>query len=222
MTMTRRPTSVGGWTCVAGGAIGIACGLYTGFISPQVGTDRWSYPYAPTGYVVAQLVFALNHVMLLAGIVALARVAPASGRLWRAGIRTTVAGLVLYTACELWALAYTHSAKTAAGPNLLGGAYGISTLLIGVGLILAGVAVIRQRQWHGWRRLTPLIGGIAVFVVVLPGVFGPFLAGRLAIAVWMVLWAALGAATVVRTGNESPSPEPPGQTPQQPAVNSTT
>jgi hypothetical protein len=203
MTMTRRPTAVGGWICIAGAAIGIASGLYTGFVRPQVDTDRYSYPYAPTGYVVSQLVFALNHLMLLAGIVALALVAPASGRLWRAGIRITVAGLVLLTACELWGLAYTHSANAATGPGVLGAAYGVATVLIGVGLILAGIAIIRARQWRGWRRVTPLIGGIAVFVIVLPGVFGPFLAGRLAITAWMLFWAALGAALTARTRTES-------------------
>jgi hypothetical protein len=209
MTTTRRPAPVGGWICIAGAAIGIASGLYTGFISPRVGTDRYSYPYAPTGYVVSQVVFALNHVMLLAGIVALVRVAPASGRSWRAGIRITVAGLVLLTACELWGLAYTHSATAATGPGVLGAAYGVATLLIGAGLILIGAAVIRERQWRGWRRVTPLIGGIAVFVIVLPGVFGPFLAGRLAITAWMFFWAVLGVALTARTQADSHSRSQP-------------
>jgi hypothetical protein len=205
ITMTRRPTAVGGWICIAGAAIGIASGLYTAFVSPQVGTGRYSYPYAPAGYVVSQLVFALNHMMVLAGIVALARVAPATGWSWRAGIRITMAGLVLLTSCELWGLAYTHVAAAAAGPGVLGAAYGVATVLVGVGLILAGVAVVRERKWNGWRRLTVLIGGIAVFVIVIPGVFGPFLAGRLAITAWMIFWAALGVALIARTQAESPS-----------------
>jgi hypothetical protein len=199
ITLARRPTAVGGWICVAGAALGAASGLYTGFVSPQVGTDRYSYPYATTGYVASQLVFALNHVMLLAGVIALARVAPAAGRSWRAGIRMTVAGLVLLTACELWGLAYVNVANAATGPGVLGAAYGVATLLIGVGLIVAGIAVVRAGQWPGWRRPTLLIGGIAVFAVVLPGVFGPFLAGRLAISAWMVFWAALGVALIERT-----------------------
>jgi hypothetical protein len=93
----------------------------------------------------------------------------------------------------------------AAGPGVLGAAYGVATVLVGVGLILAGVAVVRERKWNGWRRLTVLIGGIAVFVIVIPGVFGPFLAGRLAITAWMIFWAALGVALIARTQAESPS-----------------
>lgn len=33
-----------------------------------------------------------------------------------------------------------------------------------------------------------------MFVVLLPGLFGPFWAGRVAIGVWMLLFAALGVA----------------------------
>jgi hypothetical protein len=40
-----------------------------------------------------------------------------------------------------------------------------------------------------------------VFVVVLPGLFGPFLVGRLAITAWMVLFGALGTA-LLRAGAE--------------------
>ncbi len=36
--------------------------------------------------------------------------------------------------------------------------------------------------------------GVAVFVIVIPGVFGPFLAGRLVIVVWMLMFATLGWA----------------------------
>jgi hypothetical protein len=43
-----------------------------------------------------------------------------------------------------------------------------------------------------------LICGVAVFVIVIPGVFGSFLAGRLAITVWMLMFAALGWALYTR------------------------
>ena len=70
--------------------------------------------------------------------------------------------------------------------------YGVASILIGVGLTLAGVAVARTSKWTGWHRFVALICGIAVFVIVIPGVFGPFLAGRLVLAVWMLMFAALG------------------------------
>jgi hypothetical protein len=73
-------------------------------------------------------------------------------------------------------------------------AYGVASILIGVGLTLAGLAVVRAGEWTGWRRFVPLICGVAVFIIVIPGVFGPFLAGRLVLAVWMLMFAALGWA----------------------------
>jgi hypothetical protein len=35
-----------------------------------------------------------------------------------------------------------------------------------------------------------------VFVVMFPAVFGPMVAGRIAIGVWMLMFAALGASLV--------------------------
>jgi hypothetical protein len=72
--------------------------------------------------------------------------------------------------------------------------FGVASILIGVGLVLAGVAVARAGEWAGWHRFVVLICGVAVFVIVTPGVFSPFLAGRLVLAVWMLMFAALGLA----------------------------
>ena len=45
-------------------------------------------------------------------------------------------------------------------------------------------------------RWLPLIMGGYVFVVMFPAVFGPLVAGRIAIGVWMLMFAALGASLV--------------------------
>ena len=52
------------------------------FISP----DLYSYPFTPTGFLVAQFVFMSNHVLLLVGILGLARSGVAgTGLLGRVG-----------------------------------------------------------------------------------------------------------------------------------------
>ena len=48
------------------------------------------------------------------------------------------------------------------------------------------------------RRFVALICGVAVFVIVIPGILGPFLVARLALTVWMVMFAALGWALYTR------------------------
>lgn len=57
--MTSR-SSVPARLCVAGGLIGVAGGLVTAFVPPEVADSRYSYPYTPRAFVVAQLVFMLN------------------------------------------------------------------------------------------------------------------------------------------------------------------
>ena len=84
------------------------------------------------------------------------------------------------------------------GTDFMDMAYGVASILIGVGLTLAGLAVVRAGEWTGRRRFVPLICGVAVFVIVIPGVFGPFLAGRMAIVVWMLMFSALGWALYTR------------------------
>jgi hypothetical protein len=87
-----------------------------------------------------------------------------------------------------------HIVVPGPGTSVLDTSFGVASILIGVGLVLAGVAVVKAGEWTGWRRFVPLICGVAVFVIVIPGVFGSFLAGRLVLVVWMMMFAALGWA----------------------------
>jgi hypothetical protein len=67
-------------------------------------------------------------------------------------------------------------------------------LLIGVGLVIAGLVIARRRMLAGWARWITLATGGYVFMILFPAVFGPNVAGRLAIGVWMLAWAAVGWA----------------------------
>ena len=58
----------------------------------------------------------------------------------------------------------------------------------------------------GWARWTPLVLGILVFVMVLPGLFGTFLEGRPAITAWILAWIALGVALILDPG-QPPRPQ---------------
>jgi hypothetical protein len=105
-----------------------------------------------------------------------------------------------------------HIVVPGPGTSVLDTSFGVASILIGIGLVLAGVAVARAGEWTGWRRFVPLICGVAVFAIVIPGVFGPFLAGRLVLAVWMLMFAALGLAlyTRVRVPGVEPVPTTAG------------
>lgn len=186
-----------GRLCVIGAVIGAIGGLVLAFVEPVVSEDRWSYPLTPGGFVLSEFAFLVSHLLTLAGVVGLGRSdATGSGRLGRIGLRTLIFGLVGLTACEVAAAALANSVYPSLATDVLGAFYGVTTILIGVGLIAAGIAVKRAHVWTGWRRYVVLVCGIAVFVMVLPGVAGPFLVARLVLTAWMLMWAAFGVALV--------------------------
>jgi hypothetical protein len=73
-------------------------------------------------------------------------------------------------------------------------------VLTGIGLIGAGISILRAGRWTGWRRVLPLGLGIYIFVVMTPALIvsgGP--PAPLALAVlagWDVLWALIAVATL--------------------------
>lgn len=64
---------------------------------------------------------------------------------------------------------------------------------------VAGIPIARRGLLTGWARWVVPVAGGYVFVVLFPAVFGPMVAGRLAIGAWMLLWAAIGWAVARRT-----------------------
>jgi hypothetical protein len=195
VTATGRPLA--GWICAAGGLIGVASGLVTALVTPAVDIDMYRYPYSPSAYTATQVIFAANHLMLLVGLLGLGRIRAASGALWKTGVAFGTFGLLLLTGCEIWALRLAYAFADGSRSSRLGTAYGFATVATGIGLTLAGIAVVRTGRWRGWARWTPLALGVLVFVMVIPGIFGTFLQGRLAITAWMLGWIALGVALIL-------------------------
>lgn len=189
------PVSTAGLLCFWGALLGALGGVVLAVMPPAVSPDRFSYPFAAGGFLVAQSVFVLNHVLLLAGILGLAGSgAPGNGRFARSGPLIAGVGWVALTLCEVRAMTLVTSPYPSPETDVLDMGYGVATILIGLGLVLAGIAVLRARVWAGWHRFITLACGVAVFVIVIPGVFGPFLAGRIVLTVWMLMLAAMGWA----------------------------
>lgn len=192
--------------CLWGGLIGAAQAVVLLLLPPAVGPDRFSHPFDATGHVVAQLTFAAQHLLLVAGLVALLRVAGPVSRTTRAALAAAVAGMVLLAVLEVVAAAAAGAAATDPLAVLVGSLYGIPTLLLGVGLAVGGVGIVRAGLWDGWRRWVPFAAGAYVFVALLPGLFGPFWLGRVVIGGWMLLFAALGAALLTPVAGRRTTP----------------
>jgi hypothetical protein len=180
-----------GLVCFVAGVLGALCGLLLAVWPEQVPDDRWSYPMTPGGFTAIQLFFAVHHLGLVAGLVALgASGVLGTGRLGRIGLWLSIGGMALLALTE--ALAVSAADKELGEAAWLDSLYGVSTTACGIGLVLAGIAVLREGRWAGWPSYLVLVLGIWVFVPMFPALVLSFLGARLAIGAWMVLFGVLG------------------------------
>lgn len=185
----------GAW-CLAGGLVGIAQAALLLAWPGQVDSDRFSYPFTSGGFVLAQATFALQHVPLLIGVAALLTVpAVRASRTARIAVVVAAVGLALLTILEVVAMTAHDVGLHSSRGTLIDNLYAVPMLLMGVGLLVAGVTAVRsQAAWTGatWLPWVILSLGVYVFVPLAPAVGGSFVAGRLGIGGWMALYAALG------------------------------
>ena len=134
---------------------------------------------------------AVIHVGELLAVLALAWSNAAAGRVFQVAAGVAVLGQAVLAVAELiWPVL----------PDLGDTLFAVGPLLSGLGLIVAGVMVVRARQWQGWRRFAPLAVGAYVFVALIPVLIGsggpPAPAAVWTICGWDVLWALTAAAAL--------------------------
>lgn len=200
-TATRPPrlTSVrraGAW-CLAGGLLGIAEGCVTLAWPDQVSVDRFSYPFSSSWYVVAELSYAFQHLLLVPGGLALLWLpAVRASATARVATRAAVTGLVLLVVMELSALSLYDEAKDSTLTTVITTLFTLPVMLIGFGFTVAGVALLRRGAagWAGarWLPFAILAPGVYVFLVLAPTMELPDPYGRLGIGGWMLTFAVLG------------------------------
>jgi hypothetical protein len=194
-----------GWLSVVAGVLGVASAFFLIAIEPGVGRDRFSYPLTPGGFTVIQLWFFIHHIGLLAGLYGLWRSGVVGTRLLgRIGAWVAIAGMALLALTELVAISAAELARSNPQAAMIEALYGIPSSLVGLGLILAGIAAIRAGTWRGWRRVLPLLLGVYVFVPLTPALFASFVLARLAIAGWMLGFSFLGWG-LIKTARETPA-----------------
>lgn len=202
-TTTRTPTTTsrsirraGVW-CLGAGLVGGAQAIIMLAWPPQVPDDRYSYPFTGFGFVVAQTSFFLQHLPLVVAVATLLWLpAVRASRTARVATGTAVIGLMLLSVLELVTIVAHDATTDSSLATLVNNLYGPPVMLIGVGLLVAGIALLRQgtARWVGARWLPALVMvlGVYVFVPLTPAIMGSFTAGRLGIGGWMLLFAVLG------------------------------
>lgn len=161
----------------------------------QVPKQDYSYPLRDGWYALAQVVFFVQHLGLLLGLLALGRSAAAgAGRVAVWGVRVAVAGMALLALMELAAIPAAGQVYPSPRTDVLDVGYGVASLLIGAGALAVGIAVLRRGALTGPLRFVPLAIGVYTFVPLTPAIVGPYAVARLAIGGWMLLFALLGWA----------------------------
>jgi hypothetical protein len=203
LTSSSTPSTIRPWVhtagawCAAAGLLGVVQAAVVLAWPHQVSVERFSYPFTSAGYVIAQATFALQHVPLVIGAAALSGLPGVRvSRVARVGVRAAVVGLALLALLEVVAMSAYGDAEDSAHSNLVENAYAVPVLLTGLGLTVAGAALVRRGRsaWTGarWMPWMVLSLGVYVFFPLSPAISGSFTAGRLGIAGWMLLFAGLG------------------------------
>jgi hypothetical protein len=186
-----------GRLCVTGALLGAAVGLLAALVGPVVAQDRFSYPFSPAGHVLVQSALTVSHLMVLAGFLGVLRSDAFDGhRRGRLAMHVAAAGMGLLAACEIWAATFADAAASGAAVDILDAAYGIASIGVGAGSIVAGIAIVRAGRWQGWQAYALPVSGLVLLMAVIPAIAGPALLGRLALVAWVLLYVPLGLALI--------------------------
>lgn len=189
---TSRTSSLltqAGRVTVWAGLLGAASGLLLAIRPPAVPVDQWSYPQPVLEYALTQSWFAVQHLGLAFGIWGLWEL---TGRGNRIGYYAAWGGMLALSLTELVAIIPATQRMDAPMVVAIGAVYGVVTVATGAGLVALGVSALRTSALTGRRRWVPLALGVWVFFPMLPGIAVSFLAARLTIVGWMLLFAVLG------------------------------
>jgi hypothetical protein len=165
----RRPLRTAGFICFAGGVIGAVGATVVAGMHGSVSPEAVSYPLTPRTFRFAEVLWTLAHVMTLIGVIGLARYGrPPVARIGRVGVVITLIGMSLMVPTELGFAFIAHSADDSTEANVLSTAIGVAAILSGIGFLLLGTAILRQRSWPAPGRFAPILCGVFVLAVLVP------------------------------------------------------
>jgi hypothetical protein len=138
----------------------------------DISDDMWRYPWSSSGAFVAFSVFSATiHGLVAFGVLAFGRSGVAGrSRAATVGVALAVAGTLLLLVGELASIPIRNAQVSDTSAGIVGGVFGLASILSAVGFLLAGRATLRAGVWHDWRRFTPLVTGIwtSALVVIAP------------------------------------------------------
>jgi hypothetical protein len=160
----------------------------------QVDPARYSFPFTAGWYVLAQATFFLQHLPLAVAVGTVASLPALGGqRLVHRALILATAGLGLLALMELVAMSAATTANDSSLGTAISSLYSIPVLMTGVGVLVAGVVLLRRKTLGRRLPWTLVALGLFVFIGLVPAIgTDSFVAGRLAIMAWMVLFVLFG------------------------------
>jgi hypothetical protein len=190
----HRAVRIAGRACASGAMLGVLVAAATQAVqaSTDVPKDQWSYPWWSGASLAFWLVAALAQALIAVGVVGLRHSGVAgTTRAARFGLTAALAGAVLIVVGHLVSIPIRNQTTHDRWPQIVGGIFGIGTVLVAIGFLLAGRATLRAGVWCDWRRFTPLaVGACSAVLVGLQ--FTPALPS--AVAVYGLCFVAVGIA----------------------------
>lgn len=183
-------------TAVAGGIFldgAVITAAYRG--SSPAPEDSLAFPWQGSTAVATSLVWGLAQGLMVVGLVAFARSDAPTGRIGKIGSLLAITGGVGYTVAHLVSVAAYDTTTDDPSAIVAMTLFGIGTVCLAVGLILAGVASLRCTTKSPWARRAPLALGVWM-VLMMPLQFTPALA--VAVGIYAVLVIVFGAALLDR------------------------
>jgi len=191
-------------SCIVGATATTLGGIAVqGIVEPAttVSDHRWSYPWSSGALVPISLLWASLHVLVFVGLLGFARSGLAGpNRSARLGTTLALVGTVLLFVGELASIVVRDQRTDDTGATIVGGIFAVAILLTAVGFLAAGLATVRARLWHGWRRFTPLTAGLVTSALLGVNTTKALPTG---VAVYGLCLLALGVALYTQ-----PTPEP--------------
>jgi len=162
---------------IAGSIIGIGVGVKEALFPTPFGTVQ---------NVIMQAIVIIANTLVLIGVIGLVRSGAAGdSRLAKIGLVVAVLASALFLPFEV---------LVAVNEELGGALLGLTALVQGLGLLLAGIAVLRAGRWSGWHRFTPLLCGLYTFVILIPALALSNGYNAWALAGWQIPFLLLGVA----------------------------
>ncbi|MET0784261.1 MAG: hypothetical protein ABWY53_08010 [Leifsonia flava] len=200
----RTVARAGGWAGIIGGVVGVGAAVFLIVVPPAVPDDVFNYPLDPDVFIAVQVAFFVHHLVIAFALWAF----------WRAGLAGTtrfatvsaISAVAVMAGLGVWevlVLSATGLPYPAAETAWIDTGYGLLSLGCGVTLVMLGIAAARARVLVGAARWIVLISGIYVFVPMVPALFAGLVLGRVALGVWLLLFAWMGISMLRWAGAPS-------------------